>query len=205
MTRNFCAFLGAALLATGVLGSLTGGHDHNLIVFGVNASHNVVHLVSGALALAIALAAPALASAFFLLFAIPMGRIADTLGRFRVFVAGHVLLIALYSALAFAPSTRMLIALSLPLLGLYYAATEGVLMALGSALLPGGLRTSGLAVLTTALAVARLGGSVLFGVLWTSVGIEAAVWVFLVGLGAAICIVAVTYPRNADAPGLGHQ
>jgi hypothetical protein len=71
-------------------------------------------------------------------------------------------------------------------LGLYYAATEGVLMALGAALLPEQIRTSGLALLTTALAVARLGGSIAFGLLWTRFGLELAIQFFLVGVVIAI-------------------
>lgn len=53
------------------------------------------------------------------------------------------------------------------LLGLFYAATDGVLMAAAGAVLPAELRTTGLAVLQTAQALARFAGSVLFGAAWT--------------------------------------
>jgi MFS family permease len=140
-----------------------------------------------------------LTSAGYLLFAIPVGKLADRVGRFPVFLAGHALLIGLYTTLAAVPSSMTMIAVALILLGLYYAATEGVLMALGSALVPEELRASGLAVLTTALALARFTGSVLFGLCWTRFGLEPAVVTFLLGLGAAIAVVAATRPRSVNA------
>jgi MFS family permease len=136
-------------------------------------------------------------SAFYLAFAIPLGTLADRFGRFPVFLAGHVLLIALYIALAIGPSATVMFAVALPILGLYYAATEGVLMAVGSTLLSEGLRTTGLALLTTMLAVGRFSGSVLFGLLWTRFGVEVAVTVFLIGLAAAITFVSVARPTMA--------
>ena len=45
---------------------------------------------------------------------------------------------------------------ALGLLGAYYAATDGVLMAMTSAVLPESLRTSGLGVLTTVTSLGRL-------------------------------------------------
>ena len=52
---------------------------------------------------------------------------------------------------------------TLGLLGAYYAATDGVLMALGSAVVPDEVRGSGLALLGSATSVARLFASVAFG------------------------------------------
>jgi dipeptide/tripeptide permease len=69
---------------------------------------------------------------------------------------------------------------------MYYAATEGVLMALASSVLPEELRGSGLALLVTATSVARLLASVAFGALWTWVGFDAAVAVFAVALAATL-------------------
>ena len=51
MARKFATVLGVVLLAVGIWGTLTGGHAHTLVIFGVNGSHNLVHLLSGALAL----------------------------------------------------------------------------------------------------------------------------------------------------------
>jgi hypothetical protein len=137
-------------------------------------------------------------SAFYLVFAIPVGKLADTIGRFNVFLAGHIALIALYLILLTRPSAAVAFAVALPILGVYYAATEGVLMAVGSSFLPEALRTSGLALLTTILAIARFGASVLFGLLWVRFELEIAVTVFLVGLSAGIVLVAATRPRTAS-------
>jgi MFS family permease len=137
-----------------------------------------------------------LTSACYLLFAFPLGRLSDRVGRFPVFLAGHVMLLALYAGLITLPSSFVVVGVALFLLGLYYAATEGVLMALGSTLVSQELRTSGLAVLATALAVARFAGSVLFGVVWTGMGLQFAVLTFLAGQTAALVIVMVTRPRS---------
>lgn len=52
--------------------------------------------------------------------------------------------------------------LTVLLLGAYYAATDGALMALASEIVPPELRTSGLALLTTGMSLARLLSSLLF-------------------------------------------
>ncbi|MFD5145541.1 MFS transporter [Streptomyces sp. NPDC058401] len=107
-------------------------------------------------------------AAVFLLAAVPVGRLADRLGRHRVFLGGHLLLLgACLLLLAPVPPGPPLVFGVLGLLGLFYAATDGVLMAAAGPLLPPGLRTTGLAVLQTAQALARFAGSLLFGAAWT--------------------------------------
>jgi MFS family permease len=133
----------------------------------------------------------------YLLFAIPVGRIADRIGRFPVFLGGYALLLGLYAGLIIAPAGLAFTWVALGLLGLFYAATDGVLMALGSTLLPENLRASGLALLTTGLAVARFAGSAAFGVAWSRFGLEQTIAVFLTGLLVAIAVVAWTRPRQA--------
>lgn len=123
----------------------------------------------------------ATASVYFLL-AMPAGRLADRVGRGRVFVAGYGLLLLTYTALLLPDLGPAMVAVYVALLGAYYAATDGVLTALASALLPADLRSSGLALLATATSLARLFASVLFGALWTWQGMETAVIVFGVGL-----------------------
>lgn len=137
-----------------------------------------------------------LTSLGFLLFAIPAGRIADRAGRFPVFVCGYAVLILMYALLLWAPPSFFVLVLVIVLLSAYYAATEGVLMALGSAILPESVRTTGLAVLTTATAVARFGASLVFGVVWTRVGVRPAVSFFMVGLLVAIAIAYFALPRT---------
>jgi MFS family permease len=137
-----------------------------------------------------------LTSAGYLVFAIPMGRLADRVGRFPVFVAGHAVLVALYAALIAFPAGSALLGLVVAMLAIYYASTEGVLMALGSALLPEHFRTSGLAVLTTLLAIARFAGSAAFGIVWAGFGVDTAVIAFLIGLVFAICLVVTSRPKE---------
>jgi hypothetical protein len=84
---------------------------------------------------------------------------------------------------------------SVALLSAYYAATEGVLMALGSAVLPPTLRTTGLAILSTLTAVSRFFASLIFGLAWMQLGLKPAVAIFLAGQIAAIVLSLVTLPR----------
>lgn len=126
----------------------------------------------------------------FMLLAIPMGRLADRVGRGRVFVAGYLVLLALYGLLLLPGDGAAPVIVALILLGVAYAATDGVLMALASALLPPDLRTSGLALVTTATNLGRLAASILFGALWTWQGVSAAIWAFTGGLVAATLLTA---------------
>src|SRR5204863_6603772 len=101
----------------------------------------------------------------FMLLAVPVGRLADRVGRGLVFVGGYVLLLLVYVSLLLPVEGSFGVFPSLLMLGAYYAATDGVLMALASANLPVELRTSGLALLTTSTGSARLLSSIFFGIL----------------------------------------
>lgn len=122
----------------------------------------------------------------YLLLAVPLGRLADRVGRAPVFVVGHVLLVGAYAAVRSAGPGIGSLVLLLTLLGASYAATDGVLMAMTSSAVPERLRTSGLAVLTTVTVSARLAASISFGLLWSWGGPDRALTVFLVGLVLAI-------------------
>ena len=74
------------------------------------------------------------------------------------------------------------------LLGVFYAATDGVLMALASGLCSPEQRASGMALVTTAMSAARFVASIAFGALWTRFGADVAVYAFFGALVVAVAI-----------------
>jgi MFS family permease len=137
-------------------------------------------------------------SAIYMVLAVPMGRLADRIGRARVLIGGYALLLGVYAALLLPVSGWLVLVGALGLLGAYYAATDGVLMALGSAVVPDEVRGSGLALLGTASSVARLVASLLFGALWTLWGTHVAVAWFGAGLLAAIALASLLLTRTHE-------
>ncbi|MEU6622301.1 MFS transporter [Streptomyces litmocidini] len=126
------------------------------------------------------------AAAVYLLLAVPAGRLADRLGRRRPLLYGHgALLLAYGLLLAPVPGAAALVGV-LALLGIFYAATDGVLMALTGPFLTEGRQAGGLAVVQTAQALARLGAAVAFGAVWTASGPETALVAALLALAAAL-------------------
>jgi len=105
-------------------------------------------------------------SLVYLLLAVPLGSLADRIGRRPVFLAGYAALLAVYLLLATSWGGLTALLTVLVLYGSFYAATDGVLMALAGPLLPPELRTTGLALIQTGQAVAYLVSSVLFGLAW---------------------------------------
>ncbi|GIF76022.1 MFS transporter [Asanoa siamensis] len=119
----------------------------------------------------------------FLLLAAPLGVLADRIGRRLVLLAGYAALAVTYLLLGAPVGGWALLVPALAAYGLYYAATDGVLMALAGPLLPDGLRATGLALVQTGQALAYLASSVLFGLAWSAWGPGAAV---LAAAGVAI-------------------
>jgi len=137
---------------------------------------------------------------FYLVLALPFGNLADRVGRARVFLGGYVALVAMYVLLLNSSPGALIVLACLVLLGTYYAATDGVLMALATNSIPERLRTSGFAIVTTATSTSRLVGSIAFGAIWAAFGPEASVYVFLVGLAVALPLAAVSLRRGAPKP-----
>ncbi|MFJ3905525.1 MFS transporter [Streptomyces sp. NPDC090025] len=106
----------------------------------------------------------------FLLLALPLGRLADRIGRRTVFLAGHACLLLGYALLLWAPATPALPYLVLLLHGTFYAATDGVLPAAVGAVVPERLRASGIALVGTGQALARFCCSLAFGAAWAAWG-----------------------------------
>jgi MFS family permease len=124
-------------------------------------------------------------SSVYMLLAVPMGRLADRIGRGRVFLGGYGLLLGVYATVLSPVAGLPVLIVALGLLGAYYAATDGVLMALGSVIVPPERRGSGLALLGTVTSVARLLASLVFGAVWTIWGAQTALATFSVALVAA--------------------
>ncbi|MEU4154959.1 MFS transporter [Actinoplanes sp. NPDC026670] len=122
----------------------------------------------------------------YLLLAVPLGRLADRIGRARVLVAGHGALLTCYLLAALPAGGLGLTLGTLLLLGVFYAATDGVLPALISRLVPAEARGSGIAAAQTAVALTRFASSLMFGVLWTLQGPGMSLVVFAALLAAAI-------------------
>lgn len=134
----------------------------------------------------------------YMLLAAPVGRIADRIGRARVLLAGYALLLGVYGALLAPIGGPGLVALALVLMGAYYAATDGVLAALSSAIVPDAVRASGLALLNTTTAVASMLSSVAFGALWTLTSTRTAIAVFGVALLVAIGLATLAFVRTRE-------
>ncbi|RSM73236.1 MFS transporter [Actinoplanes sp. ATCC 53533] len=126
----------------------------------------------------------------YLALAVPLGRLADRVGRGRVLVAGHGALLACY-LLAALPAGGVGLTLGvLLLLGVFYAATDGVLPALVSRLVPAETRGSGIAAAQTVVALARFASSVMFGLLWSLQGPSRSLLLFAGLLFAAVPVAA---------------
>jgi MFS family permease len=123
----------------------------------------------------------------FMALAIPVGRLADRVGRVPVMLAGHALLLLVYGLLLSSAGTVAVFG-SLVALGAYYAATEGVTTALAGAILPERSQASGIGVLVTIVSLGQLGSSLAFGALWLAIGLTDAVTIFAVALLIALVV-----------------
>ncbi|HYP73209.1 MAG TPA: MFS transporter [Microbacterium sp.] len=127
----------------------------------------------------------------FLAFAVPLGRLADRIGRARVFVWGHAALLAAYIVAVLPMADAVATVLCLVFLGGFYAATDGVLSALTSQLTPAESRATAIASAQTVVAVARFVSAAGFGILWFALGRDLAMLVVAVVLAVALPLVAV--------------
>ncbi|MFI5896549.1 MFS transporter [Actinoplanes sp. NPDC051513] len=135
----------------------------------------------------------------YLALAIPLGRLSDRVGRGKVLVAGHGALIACYVLAALPAGGLGLTFATLALLGVFYAATDGVLPALISRLVSADSRGSGIAAAQTVQAIARFASSVVFGLLWSVQGPSKSLVLFAVLLAAGVPV-AARLLRGIDRP-----
>jgi MFS family permease len=123
----------------------------------------------------------------YLALAIPLGKLADRIGRGVVFLGGHALLLGVYALTASKIGGIGTIIVVLALLGTFYAATDGVLSALATQTVPEESRASGIAAAQTVVALTRFVSSVAFGLMWQLAGRTEALWV----MGAALTVALV--------------
>jgi len=122
----------------------------------------------------------------FMVLAVPAGRLADRVGRARVFVGGHALLLGAYVCAGVGGTSAAATLAALGLLGGFYAATDGVLAALVGRMAPVTVRASAIGTAQTVVAVARMASSAAFGVLWYTVGRQPAILSVAVALLLAV-------------------
>jgi MFS family permease len=134
-----------------------------------------------------------------MLVSVPVGKLADAWGRKRVFLSGYVVMGMLYLLLLSTPSLGFIVQGGcLILVGLYYAATDGVLAASASAAIPAQSRTSGLAMLSTVVGLGKTGSALLFGWLWQAFGARTAVASFMLALVAALVVATLWIHETRD-------
>lgn len=134
--------------------------------------------------------------AAYMLMAAPVGALADRVGRPRILVAGYGALIGAYGVAALASHGAATVAFCVVLLGAFYAATDGVMPALTSAVAPASRRATGLAIVGTANDAGKVLAGLTFGWLWSRHGTMVAVGTF----GVALLLVTI-----ASAVALGRQ
>jgi MFS family permease len=122
----------------------------------------------------------------YLSLAIPLGRLADRVGRGRVFLAGHIVLLAAYPLAASHLGGLPGAVIVLLLLGTFYAATDGVLSALATREVPEAVRASGISAAQTVVAITRFASSVGFGLMWQFASRGLALMVMTAGLALAV-------------------
>jgi MFS family permease len=136
-------------------------------------------------------------SLVYLAAAVPFGRLADRYGRNRLFLAGHGLILLAYLVVGLGSGLPGA-GIALLLLGLYYAATDGVLPAATATLVPSQWRSTAISTVQTAVALGRSLAALVFGALWTVTGPGTALWLFAGGLAAVLVIVAPTLTTNPN-------
>lgn len=170
------------LLSAGLLGSLTISDGMLFLMLQRRLQFEAVYLPL----LYVAVPCVCLSLAFH------FGRLADRWGRAKVLLLGHALLVLVYSSELLPVRGGLLLALNVLLLGAFYAASDGVLLALASARLPEPQLASGLGLIVTINNLGRLLASVAFGLLWSHYDERTALIVFGAVLTGALAALAST-------------
>ena len=128
-------------------------------------------------------------------FSLPGGSLSDRLGRRPAITSGWVVYIVVYLAMPWAGKLETMWALFI-LYGLYYGLTEGAERAFIPDFVPPSSRGRAYGLYHAAVGLAALPASLVFGVLWATLGARTA---FLIGAGlaaAAAMLLATLRPEN---------
>ena len=139
------------------------------------------------------------ASLFTALLSVPLGRLADRLGRTTILCAGYAALMLVYVTIFLPGGSAVMALVTLALLGAYYAATDGVLTAMAAAVLPSEATGSGLSLLATSTNLARILASVAFGIAWSYAGLNVATGIYLGAMALATAASTIVLTRAERA------
>ncbi|MFK0293644.1 MFS transporter [Streptomyces sp. NPDC090442] len=129
-------------------------------------------------------------AAVFLLLAVPLGALADRVGRRRLFLAGHAALLLAYGLVLGPSRGPATVVAVLVLHGAFYAATDGVLAAAAAGAVPAEHLGAGQALVGTGQALARFVCSLAFGAAWSRWDGRAALAVAAAALAVAALLAA---------------
>jgi MFS family permease len=121
-------------------------------------------------------------------FSYPLGWLADRWSRTGVLASGYVVLVGAYAAAVAPVQAWCGVTLVVLLLGLFYAATDGVFMAIASRLLPQSTQAAGLSLLSTVNSLGRLTSALAFAALWSTTSDRGAMLIF--SATAVACLLA---------------
>jgi len=125
----------------------------------------------------------------YMLLAVPLGALGDRIGLRTVMMGGYLALGLVYLLLVAPIHGILSLVLAVVLYGIFYAATNGVLIALAGSVIPEHLRTTGIALIQTGQALAYLASSIAFGVAW---GLWGPVAACKVSAGAVVLAIAAS-------------
>ena len=125
----------------------------------------------------------------YMLLAVPLGALGDRIGLRTVMMGGYVAVGLVYLLLVSPIHGIPSLGLAVVLYGIFYAATNGVLIALAGPAIPEHLRTTGIALIQTGQALAYLVSSIAFGVAW---GLWGPVAACKVSAGAVVVAIAAS-------------
>jgi MFS family permease len=136
----------------------------------------------------------------YMLLAVPLGALGDRIGLRTVLIGGYLALGLVYLLLVSPLHGVVSLVLVVILYGTFYAATNGVLIALAGPVIPEHLRTTGIALVQTGQALAYLVSSVAFGIAWTQWGPWVACQVSAGAVVVAIAASLVLLRRTSLSP-----